>query len=51
MVLCVLEDVLDNILNVEDLGSIVREHLGLTLWTQHVLRPVLLDSIQSCNTH
>ena len=33
VVLCILKDVPDNILNVGQLGWIVREHLGLTSWT------------------
>ena len=51
VVLCVLKDVPDNILNVGQLGCIVREHLGSTSWTQSILHLVLFDSFELCNTH
>ena len=52
VVLCVLKDVPDNnILNVGQLGCIVREHLGSTSWTHSILHLVLFDSFESCNTH
>ena len=51
VVLCVLNDVPDNILNVGQLGLIVREHLGSTLWTHSILHLVLFDCFESCNTH
>ena len=51
MVLCVLKDVPDNVLNVGQLGWIVREHLGSTSWTHSILHLVLFDSFESCNTH
>ena len=51
VVLCVLKDVPDNILNVGQLGCIVREHLGSTSWTHSILHLVLFDSFESCDTH
>ena len=51
VVLCVLKDVPDNILNVGQLGCIVREHLGSTSWTNSILHLVLFDSFESCNAH
>ena len=50
MVLCILKDVPDNILNVGQLGCIVREHLGSTSWTHSILHLVLFGSFESCNT-
>ena len=51
MVLCVLKDVPNIILNVRQLGGIVREHLGSTSWTHSIFHPVVLDGFESCNTH
>ena len=51
VVLCVLKDAPDNILNVGQLGCIVREHLGSTSWTHSILHLVLFDSFESCDTH
>ena len=50
VVLCVLKDVPDNILNVGQLGCIVRERLGSTSCTHSILHLVLFDSFESCNT-
>ena len=41
----------DNILNVGQLGCIVREHLGSISWTQSILHLVLFDSFESYNPH
>ena len=49
MVLCVLKDVSNNILNVRQLGCIVREHLDSTSWTHSILHPMLFDSFELCN--
>ena len=51
MVLCIMQNVPDNILNVRELSGVVREHLGSTSWTQPILNPALFDGIQSCTTH
>ena len=51
VVLCVLKDVPDKILNVGQLGCIVREHLGSTSWTNSILHLVLFDSFELCNAH
>ena len=51
VVLCILKDVPDNILNVGQLGCIVREHLGSTSWTNSIFHLVLFDSFESCNAH
>ena len=47
VVLCVLKDVPDNILNVGQLGCIVREHLGSTSWTH--FEPYISVSMDPCD--